>query len=81
MQRLFKLTPTVTASAYRLYSHKYKLNTGQVFFISLDTNLLPGDYHLEFTLEQGSEGFISVGSQQYGKLQPYWVYKEVDVTH
>jgi len=76
----FSIKPDPTEPVAVLNTYSDYLESGQLFFIRLGSDLPPGDYHIRFNLESGTGGYLSLHRVTPGLFEERKFYKEKGLT-
>ncbi len=78
-QRRYDVRPDLKTHVAVLGSDGQMADRGQAFFIPLGAELPPGKYRLNFTLEQGSEGYLTMSRITPGVFKERKIIQESEV--
>lgn len=76
----FSIKPDSREQPAVLNTYNDYLESGQLFFIRLGSDLPPGDYRVRFDLESGTGGYLSVSRVTPGLFEERIFYKERGLT-
>jgi hypothetical protein len=76
----FSIKPDSREQSAVLNTYNDYLESGQLFFVRLGSDLPPGDYHVHFDLESGTGGYLSLSRVLPGLFEERKFYKERGVT-
>lgn len=76
----FSIKPDSREQVAVLNTFSDYLESGQLFFMRLGSDLPPGDYHVHFDLESGTGGYLSLSRVLPGLFEERKFYKERGVT-
>lgn len=76
----FSIKPDNREQAAVLNTYNDYLESGQLFFVRLGSDLSPGDYHVRFDLESGAGGYLSMSRVLPGLFEERKFYKERGLT-
>lgn len=72
----FSIKPDNRERVAVLNTYNDYLESGQLFFVRLGSDLPPGDYHIRFALESGTGGYLSLSRVLPGLFEERRFYKE-----
>lgn len=76
----FSIKPDNREQAAVLNTYNDYLDSGQLFFVRLGSDLPPGDYRIRFALESGTGGYLSLSRVTPGLFEERKFYKERGLT-